>query len=141
MKNRLRKMMLGIMVCLCLIAMPVYAAEDLSSVFDEGVAYAKEEKYEESLESFLKALELATSQEDKDRYLYDIYRNIALCYMNLDMDYKAIEYLQTDIKYVEELLSEKLDSKVKVSDHKIEISYTNTADLNRILEILNIKED
>lgn len=102
MKNRLRKMMLGIMVCLCLIAMPVYAAEDLSSVFDEGVAYAKEEKHEESLESFLKALELATSQEDKDRYLYDIYRNIALCYMNLDMDYKAIEYLQTDIKYVEE---------------------------------------
>lgn len=102
MKNRLRKMVLGIMVCLCLISMPVYAAEDLASVFDEGVAYAKEEKYGESLESFLKALELATSQEDKDRYLYDIYRNIALCYMNLDMDYKAIEYLQTDIEYVEE---------------------------------------
>lgn len=46
-----------------------------------------------------------------------------------------------DLKYVEELLSEKLDSKVKVKDHKIEISYTNTADLNRILEVMNIKED
>lgn len=46
-----------------------------------------------------------------------------------------------DLKYVEDLLSEKLDSKVKVKDHKIEISYTNVADLNRILEILNIKED
>ena len=46
-----------------------------------------------------------------------------------------------DIKYVEDLLSEKLDSKVKVKDHKIEISYTNTADLNRILEVMNIKED
>ena len=42
---------------------------------------------------------------------------------------------------MQKLLSEKLDSKVKVKDHKIEISYTNTADLNRILEVMNIKED
>lgn len=46
-----------------------------------------------------------------------------------------------DLKYVEDLLSEKLDSKVRVKDHKIEIAYTNTADLNRILEVMNIKED
>ena len=42
--------------------------------------------------------------------------------------------------YVQELLREKLDTKVKIKDKKIEISFTNTADLNRILEILNIKE-
>lgn len=101
-KNKTNRVISSVVLCLCIISMPVYAAEDISSVFDEGVAYAKEEKYEESLESFLKALELATSKEDKDRYLYDIYRNIALCYMNLDMEYKAIEYLQTDINYVEE---------------------------------------
>ena len=46
-----------------------------------------------------------------------------------------------DLKYVEDLLSDKLDSKVKVKENKIEITYTNTADLNRILEIMNIKED
>lgn len=46
-----------------------------------------------------------------------------------------------DFKNVENLLSEKLDSKVKIKEHKIEISFTNVADLNRILEIINIKED
>lgn len=42
-------------------------------------------------------------------------------------------------KYVENLLREKYDSKVKIKDKKIEISFTSTADLNRILEIMNIK--
>ena len=42
--------------------------------------------------------------------------------------------------YVQDLLRDKLDTKVKIKDKKIEISFTNTADLNRILEILNIKE-
>ena len=43
-------------------------------------------------------------------------------------------------KYVEDLLREKLDTKIKISDKKIEISFNNVNDLNRILEILNIKE-
>ena len=42
--------------------------------------------------------------------------------------------------YVEDLLREKLDTKVKIKEKKLVISFTNTADLNRILEILNIKE-
>lgn len=45
-----------------------------------------------------------------------------------------------EYKYIEELMSEKFDSKVKVRNHKIEISFSNTADLNRILEIINIGE-
>ena len=45
-----------------------------------------------------------------------------------------------EYKYVEELLRDKLDTKVKVKDLKIQISFTNTADLNRILEVLNIEE-
>ena len=45
-----------------------------------------------------------------------------------------------DLKYVEDLLREKLDTKVKINEKRIEISYTNVADLNRILEILNINE-
>ncbi len=43
-------------------------------------------------------------------------------------------------KYVEELLCEKLDTKIKIKDNKITINFNNVADLNRILEILNIKE-
>lgn len=46
----------------------------------------------------------------------------------------------TEYNYVEDLLKEKLDTKVKIKDHKIEISFTNVADLNRILEILEVKE-
>lgn len=45
-----------------------------------------------------------------------------------------------DYKYVEDLLRDKLDTKIKIKDKKIEISFTNIADLNRILEILNVKE-
>ena len=45
-----------------------------------------------------------------------------------------------DFKYVEELLREKLDTKVKIKDKKIQIAFTNVADLNRILEVLNVRE-
>ena len=48
--------------------------------------------------------------------------------------------INNDFKYVEELLREKLDTKVKIKDRKIEISFTNVADLNRILEVLNVRE-
>ena len=46
-----------------------------------------------------------------------------------------------EYKYVEDLMRDKLDTKVKISDKKIEISFVNNADLNRILEILDIKGD
>jgi len=46
----------------------------------------------------------------------------------------------SEYKYVEDLMRDKLDAKVKIKDKKIEISFTNNADLNRILEIINIKE-
>ena len=46
-----------------------------------------------------------------------------------------------EYKYVEDLMRDKLDTKVRISDKKIEISYVNNADLNRILEILDIKGD
>lgn len=46
----------------------------------------------------------------------------------------------SEYKYVEEIFGDKLDTKVRIKDRKIEISFTNTADLNRILEILDIKE-
>ena len=42
-------------------------------------------------------------------------------------------------KYVENLLRDKYDSKVKIKDKKIEIGFTSTADLNRIIEIMDIK--
>lgn len=45
-----------------------------------------------------------------------------------------------EYKYVQDILREKLDTKVKIKDKKIEITFVSTQDLNRILEIMNIKE-
>ena len=53
---------------------------------------------------------------------------------------RRTKVINNDFKYVEELLREKLDTKVKVKDKKIEIAFTNVADLNRILEVLNVRE-
>ena len=47
----------------------------------------------------------------------------------------------SEYKYIEEIMREKLDSKVKVKDNKLIISFINNADLNRILAVLNIKGD
>ena len=37
-------------------------------------------------------------------------------------------------------MRDKLDTKIKVNDKKIIISFTNVSDLNRILDILNVRE-
>lgn len=50
------------------------------------------------------------------------------------------EPIDQNYKYVEDILRDKLDTKVKITDKKIEIRFSNVADLNRILEILNVKE-
>ena len=43
--------------------------------------------------------------------------------------------------YVEDILKDKLGTKVKITDKKVEISFDSAKDLDRILEILNIKVD
>ena len=47
---------------------------------------------------------------------------------------------KSEYAHIEELLKEKLDTKVKIKDNKIEISFTNVADLNRILDVINMGE-
>jgi len=51
---------------------------------------------------------------------------------------RKIKESDREYKYAEELLCEKLDSKVRVYKNKIEVKFSNTEDLNRILDILNI---
>jgi len=43
-----------------------------------------------------------------------------------------------EYKYIEEVLCEKLDTKVRVYKNKLEIKFSNINDLNRILELLNV---
>ena len=51
-----------------------------------------------------------------------------------------VKHNAREFQYVEDLLRDKFDTRVKIKDNKIEISFTNTADLNRILEIIDVKE-
>lgn len=46
----------------------------------------------------------------------------------------------TEFRYAEDLLRDKLDTKVRIRENKIEINFTNVADLNRILDTINAKE-
>ena len=47
---------------------------------------------------------------------------------------------ENEYHYIEEILCDKLGTKVKVSKNRIEIKFSNTKDLNRILEELNLIE-
>ena len=47
---------------------------------------------------------------------------------------------ESEYKYIEESISEKLGTKVKINNKKILISFTNNNDLNRSLEILDVNE-
>lgn len=48
---------------------------------------------------------------------------------------------KNEYTHIEEMLKDKLDTKVKIKDNKIEINFANTADLNRILEIINLGDE
>ncbi len=54
--------------------------------------------------------------------------------------HKVTKKTSSEYKYLEEGLSEKLGTKVKVKSNKIEISFVNVNDLNRILEIMDLNE-
>ena len=47
---------------------------------------------------------------------------------------------RSEFAHLEEVLKDKLDTKVKIKDSKLIISFENVADLNRILEVLNVRE-
>ncbi|MBR4230729.1 MAG: ParB/RepB/Spo0J family partition protein [Bacilli bacterium] len=52
---------------------------------------------------------------------------------------KVVKELDPTLRIYEEAISDATGSKVKINDKKIEISYDSMTDLNRIMEILNIK--
>lgn len=63
-------------------------------------------------------------------------RDIEKITSNKEKKVKIKRNNDNEYKYVEDMLREKLDTKVRIKDKKIEISFNNTADLNRILEII-----
>jgi len=89
------------------------------------------------LEDEQKIIELAHEIIEKKIPVRDLEQDSEKEVKKVKIERKTVN---NDFKYVEELLREKLDTKVKIKDRKIEISFTNVADLNRILEVLNVRE-
>jgi len=89
------------------------------------------------LEDEQKIIELAHEIIEKKIPVRDLEQDSEKEVKKVKIERKTVN---NDFKYVEELLREKLDTKVKIKDKKIEISFTNVADLNRILEVLNVRE-
>ena len=86
-----------------------------------------------------KVLELAYKIIDNNlnvRDLEEITKDKEIVKKHKIEKHKTNEYID-----IEEQLCEKLGTKVKVKTNKIEINFSNTKDLNRILEILNFSAE
>ena len=59
---------------------------------------------------------------------------------NIKKTHKINRKEDYDYSYVENLMCDKLGTKVKIKNNKMTISFNNVNDLNRILELLNISE-
>ena len=95
-----------------LVTLPATKALEIANrVIDEG-------KSVRDVENIVKGIELSNSRKDKPK----------------------VEPSK-DITYVEELLRKKYRTKIKVSDHAVTIKYSDTEDLNRILELMGVIEE
>lgn len=92
------------------------------------------------LESNDKILELAHQIIEEKIPVRDIETLTSTNEIDKKVKIKRQREMAHEYQYVEDLLREKLDTKVKIREKKIEIHFSNVADLNRILEILNVKE-
>ena len=59
---------------------------------------------------------------------------------SIQKTHKIKKKSSSEYSYVENIMCEKLGTKVKIFNNKINISFSNVNDLNRILEIININE-
>ena len=59
---------------------------------------------------------------------------------NIKKSHQIKKRATSEYDYIQNIMCEKLGTKVKITSNKINISFNNVNDLNRILEILNISE-
>ncbi len=96
----------------CLITLPQEKAESLAArCIEEGLSVR-------DVENIVKGIELGNSRKDRPKVE------------------KPKEYV-----YVEGLLRKKFRTKIKVDEKAVTIKYTDTKDLNRILELMGVIEE
>ena len=82
--------------------------------------------------------ELADKVKEDNLSVRELEKEVNSTYKrNVEIKRRVKEEKQ-EYKYIEEALEEKLGTKVKVLDGKIQINYSSLNDLNRIIEILDI---
>ena len=78
-------------------------------------------------------------------YCKDNYGSVLQCYSTINYlsknGYRCDYVVEKEYDYVERKLKEVFGTKVKVANKKIEINFSNNNDLDRILDIMNIKFD
>ena len=90
------------------------------------------------LENIDEVKELATKVKNENLSVRELENTVNSTYKrNVEINRRPKEG-NKEYKYIEEALEDKLGTKVKVLNGKIQINYSSSNDLNRILEILNI---
>ena len=118
-----------------LLALPE-EVKDLISINKISMSHAR---VLSKLESRNEIINLANKIVDEGLSVRDI-ENLSQS-EEIEKKHKITKQKQTnEYSYIEEMLNEKLGTKVKIKSNKIEISFANINDLNRILEILNIQD-
>lgn len=91
------------------------------------------------LEDNNKIKELALKVVEEDMSVRDLEHMIDGSYERKVKIERHVKENDSNLRYIEDSLTEKFDAKVKIRDNKIVIKYANVADLNRILEIMNFE--
>ena len=92
------------------------------------------------LEDNKKIIELANKVVDDDLSVRDLERMIDNSFERKVKIERHVKSVDPNLRDIENNLAEKFDTKVKIRDNKIEIKFSNIADLNRILEIIKYNE-
>ena len=86
-----------------------------------------------------KIKELSLKVVDNDMSVRDLERLLDSSYERKVKVERHVKETDPNLRYIENVLTEKLDAKVKIRDDKLIIKFVNIADLNRILEIINFE--
>lgn len=132
--NRLGKSRSHITNMLGLLSLP----EEVKDMIIENKISMSHARVLSKMEDKDKIIELANKIVDENlnvRDIEDVSKN-----EDIKKTHKVAPRKNSEYEYIENIMCEKLGTKVKITSNKINISFNNVNDLNRILEILDIRE-
>lgn len=91
------------------------------------------------LENEEEAIELANKVVKEELSVRELENSVNSAYKRSVEINRKPKNSKSEYKYIEDAFEEKLGTKVRITDNKVQISYSSENDLNRILDILDIK--